>query len=130
MRTNNKLILVASGIAKGVIVQSAKQTGGEHVDVQSMSDMQAAITVQDGKADYFIGSCSTGQGGALSMARAILGEEKCVLLTEQGRMLDSDIIHERASSDYRAFGVSADLAADVIPILVRTLLEKHQNTEV
>lgn len=129
MSQNAKLTLVASGIAKGAIVQVARQTGGDQVDVHSMSDMQAAAAVRDGKADYFIGSCSTGQGGALSMARAILGDDQCILLAERGRKLEPDTIRKRALAGYRAFGISADHAADVMPVLVRTLLEKHQMTD-
>lgn len=128
MKQDKKLILVASGIAKGAIVQSAKESSDGQLEISSMSDMQAAIAVRDGKADYFIGSCSTGQGGALSMARAILGDDACVLLTDGGRMLNAAMIRKLASGNYRAFGISADHASEVIPILVRGLLEKHQNS--
>ena len=125
--SDKKLSLVASGIAKGVIVKSAQDTGGDQIEIKSLSDMQAAIAVRDGKADYFIGSCSTGQGGALSMARAVLGEDSCVLLSTGSGILDDSTIREHALGNYRAFGISADHAAKTIPVLIRSLLEKHQN---
>jgi hypothetical protein len=59
------------------------------------------------------------------MARAVLGEDACVLLIEGNRMLDEAAIRKLASGNYRAFGISANHANDAIPILVRSLLEKH-----
>ena len=122
---SDKLILTASGIAKGQIVQAAQRAGGSHIEVQSMSDIQGAQAVKQGKADYFIGSCTTGQGGALSMAIAVLGADQCVMLNNRGRPLPPAEIREKAAGSYRAFGISVDHAEQAIPVLVDALLEKH-----
>lgn len=126
MTQSDKLVLVASGIAKGAIVKAAQQAGGGRVEVLSMSDIQAAQAVKAGQANYFIGSCATGQGGALTMAIALLGPTRCVMLTNRGRMMEAGDIQERVRMDYLAYGISADHAPEVIPLLVQALLEKHQ----
>jgi hypothetical protein len=125
MNQKDKLTLVAAGIAKGPIAQAVQKAGGGRVEVQTMSDIQGAQAVKQGKADYYIGSCSTGQGGALSMAVAVLGSGQCAMLTDKGRMLPVAEIRQRAAGDYRAFGIAADHTAQAIPALIEALLEKH-----
>jgi hypothetical protein len=122
---SDKLVLIASGIAKGQIAQTVQRAGKGLVEVQSMSDIQGAQAVKQGKADYFIGSCTTGQGGALSMAIAVLGADQCVMLNNRGRPLPASEIQAKAAGTYRAFGVALDHVEQAIPALVDALLEKH-----
>jgi len=126
MVKEGKLVLIASGIAKAAIAKAAQKEGGASVEVQTMSDMQGAQAVKQGKADYFIGSCGTGQGGALSLAIAVLGAQNCVMLTNRGRMLTPTEITEKASGAYQAFGLNADQAEKGAEVLVKALLNKHQ----
>jgi hypothetical protein len=129
MIEEGKLTLIASGIAKGPIVQAVQRVGGARVSVQTMSDIQGAQYVKQGKADYFIGSCTTGQGGALSMAIAVLGKDRCVMLTDRGKMLPVAQIREKAAGPYLAFGLNADQAEKAAGALVQALLEKHHLAE-
>lgn len=122
---SDKLILIASGIAKGQIKQAAQRAGGSLVEVEAMSDIQGAQAIKQGKANYFIGSCATGQGGALSMAIAVLGTDQCAMLNNRGRPLSAEQIREKATAHYRAFGISADHVDQAIPVLVEALLAKH-----
>jgi hypothetical protein len=118
------LRIAVSGIAKQEIARAAASAGGDQVTVTIMSDIEAAKAVQSGQADFLIGSCATGQGGALAMAIALLGRQRSVALATAGRLPKPDEIAEKAGSGAVAFGVVPEAVATVVPALVSALLAR------
>lgn len=101
------------------------QVGGEEVEVQVVSDLEGAQQVAAGQADYYLGACATGAGGALSMAIAILGYSNCFTASTAGRPPKEVEIREAVESGKKAFGFSSDHVALVVPLIVDAILAEH-----
>jgi len=126
MTDGAKIRICAAGMAKNYIATAAKAAGGDLVDVEITSDMAGAKKVKAGEADYFIGSCWSGQGGALSVAIAVLGYSNCAMVTTQAGMPPAEKIKARVNEkDWKAFGINAAHAETAIPIMVEALLERR-----
>jgi hypothetical protein len=120
------LRLVVAGMGKNEIKQYAEQVGGEHVQVAVVSDMEGARAVKAGLADYYVGACASGRGGALSIAIAILGYSNCAMVSTQGHApATEDIKRMVLESSSKAFGINYAHASVVVGPLVEALLEKH-----
>lgn len=118
------LRITVSGIAKQEIARAAQKAGGDQVEVTVLSDIEAAKAVKEGRADAMIGSCATGQGGALAMAIALLGRQRCVALATPGRTPRPEEVRNRVAEGAVAFGVVADAVEAVVPPLVAALLAR------
>ncbi|HEY3368768.1 MAG TPA: DUF2620 family protein [Symbiobacteriaceae bacterium] len=118
------LRIVVSGVAKQEIARAAAKAGGDQVQVTVLSDIEAARAVKDGRADVMIGSCATGLGGALGMAIALLGRDRCVTLATAGRTPRPDEVKAKAVAGSVAFGVIPDAVDAVVPPLVAALLAR------
>ena len=75
------------------------------------------MDVKVGNADYYFGACNTGGGGALAMAIAIIGADKCATLAMPGNILDEEKIKEEVNSGKIAFGFTPQAAEQVIRIV-------------
>lgn len=116
--------IAVSGIAKQEIARAATRAGGDQVQVTILSDIEAARAVKEGRADALIGSCATGLGGALAMAIALLGRERCTTVATAARTLRPDEIKGKVDAGIVAFGVIADGVEAAVPPLVAALLSR------
>lgn len=120
-------IAVGGAIDKMKIVNLIKSIGGEKVSVQSMTDIQAAMAVKNGTADYYLGACATGGGGALALAIAILGANRCATVSMPGKSpIEEDII-KAMEQDKVAFGFTNEHIEKAVPIIMNLILKKGAN---
>lgn len=117
-------IVVGGQLAKEKIAKLIRETGREKVSVTVMQDIQAAMAVKNGVADYYVGACNTGGGGALALAIAILGIPLCETLTPPGRSCDEAKIKTALSNGKRAFGLTEEHVPQVVPLLVKQIIEQ------
>ena len=117
-------IVVGGAIRKDDIKNLIMEIGGGKFEVEVMSDMQAAMAVKTNKADYYLGACHTGGGGALSMAIAILTMAKCATVSMPGRPpKEADIV--KAVSDGKvAFGFTGDHLEAAVPVIMNEILKR------
>jgi len=113
-------------VEKQNIANLIKEIGKDKVEVTVKTDIQAANDVKLGKADYYVGACHTGGGGALSMAIALLTREKTATLSMPGRPPKEEDIIKAVEEGKVAFGFTGDHYEQVIPILMRELLAKNE----
>ena len=78
--------------------------------------------LKNGQADYYFGSCQTGAGGALGMAIAMNGMDKCITVAMVGKVLDDDEILKSIENGKKAFGFVPEAAASVIPVIMRGIM--------
>ena len=81
------------------------------------SDIDAAMDVKMGNVDYYFGACNTGGGGALAMAIAIAGADKCATLAMPGNILEEEKIKDEVKAGKVAFGFTPQSAEQVIKIV-------------
>lgn len=117
--------VVGGAIEKQNIEKLIKEIGGEKVKVEIMSDMQAAMAIKTGKADYYLGACHTGGGGALSMAIALLTRAKCATISMPGRPPKEEDIIKAVADGKTAFGFTGDHYEKAVPVIVTEILKKY-----
>lgn len=116
-------IAIGGQIAKPEIEAAVRELAGDRVEIVVMGDVDAAMAVKNGEADYYLGACNTGGGGALSMAIAILGYGNCATVSMPGNIKsDEDIIAE-VQNGKKAFGFTPEHIGKVVPVIMTALLE-------
>lgn len=95
---------------------------GEEITIKS--DIDAAMDIKLGNADYYFGACNTGGGGALAMAIALIGADKCATLAMPGNILPEEKIKEEVDKGKIAFGFTPQSAEEVIKTIAEYLKMK------
>lgn len=115
-------IVIGGQIDKDKVADITKKIAGDKATVEIKSDIEAAMAIKTGAADYYLGACNTGGGGALAMAIALLGMGLCATVSMPGNIRsDQDIIKE-IESGKKAFGFTPQHAEQVIPVIINKIL--------
>lgn len=112
-------IVIGGQMGKNEIKEIVTSIVDSSVEVEIRDDVSAAMEVQSGKADWYLGACMTGGGGALAMAIAILGYGKCQALSSD----DEAVIQKAVRNGVKAFGFTPALSKSVIPVILRNITE-------
>ncbi|MEG0661540.1 MAG: DUF2620 domain-containing protein [Anaerorhabdus sp.] len=119
-------IVVGGQLSKNENAKLIEEFGEGKVEVKILGDLQAAMAVKNKTADYYLGSCQTGAGGALAMAIAMLGYDKCISVAMVGKVLDDEEIVKAIAGGKIAFGFVPEAAHTVIPVIMKELLKNVQ----
>ncbi|GBU10391.1 hypothetical protein AwErysi_00070 [Erysipelotrichaceae bacterium] len=117
-------IVVGGQIDKPEIAELVRVCGGDAIEVSVQSDLDAAMSLQAGSVDYYIGACNTGGGGALAMAMALVGHDFCATLSMPGNIKSEAEIRGEIQAGKKAFGFTAQDKEQIIPIVISELLKK------
>jgi len=99
--------------------REAARAGG--FELVGASDVDAAEGIASGRFAWAIGTCITGRGAALAIARARLGEAGVAWLAGPGRPADRDGIAAAAHSGARVFGIADTAVERAVPWLLAAL---------
>jgi hypothetical protein len=88
------------------------------------SDLEAAMAVKTGQADYYVGACHTGGGGALAMAIALLGMPNCETVSMPGKQPVAEKIETAVNNGKKAFGFTADHKEQAVAMIINALKNK------
>lgn len=114
---------VVCGMAKEQIARAVRDVGGPDVEVRVTSDFEAAAAIKGGQADYYIGACQSGAGGALAVAIAMLGFEHVVRLSGVGSAgFDESLVATAVAEGKRAYGIAHSHIEAGVPVIVRTIV--------
>lgn len=114
-------VAVGGQVDRKKVAELARRYGGSEVEVTEASDLEAAMAVKNGKADYYLGACHTG-GGGLAMAIALLGRTSCLIASMPGRAPKPQEIADAAKAGVKAYGFTADHAELAVPLIIRAIL--------
>lgn len=115
-------IVIGGQMGKDELKKSLeKLTAGKDVEISVKSDLDAAMAVKDKKADFYIGACETGAGGALAMATALLGSDKTLTVASPSKILSEEDIKEGIDKGKVAFGFTINTKDTILPILAKFL---------
>ena len=84
-------VVIGGQLGKEEIRACVESSGVEGLSVEVKDDVSAAMDIKQGRADYYLGACLTGGGGALAMAIAILGYDACKTLDSADVVLRSTL---------------------------------------
>ncbi|MEG0255566.1 MAG: DUF2620 domain-containing protein [Vagococcus sp.] len=116
-----KKIVVGGQIDKEEVRKLVEEHANGKFEVDVKSDLDAAMAVKAGQADFYVGACNTGGGGALAMALALLGRENCVTVSMPSSVMSDEEIRAEVQSGKKAFGFTAQHKETVIPIIMDEL---------
>lgn len=119
-----KRIVIGGQLNKDRIASEVEEKVADQAEVKVMSDLDAAMAVKNGDADYYIGACETGAGGALAMATALLGSDKTVTVASPSKMLSNEEIESAVQNGKVAFGFTQNATETVLPVIVESILKK------
>lgn len=98
-----------------------KLMNSKEVEIEIKSDLDAAMALKENKADYYIGACETGAGGALAMETALLGSDKAITVATQSKVLSEEQIKQEIDNGKVAFGFTINTKDTILPILAKYL---------
>lgn len=114
--------IAVCGMGRDRIATVAREAGGGQVETVALTDFEAASAVKTGKADYYIGACQSGAGGALAVANALLGAALVTRLTGPGgAALDEQVVAALLEGK-KAFGVVHTQIEVAVPVIVSALV--------
>ncbi|HOO73803.1 MAG TPA: DUF2620 domain-containing protein [Tepiditoga sp.] len=116
-------IVVGGQIDKNMVASKIKEIGKDSVSVEIKSDIEAAMAIKAGTADYYFGACNTGGGGALAMAIALLGMGMCATVSMPGKIRSDEEITNVIKNGKKAFGFTPQHADQVIPVIMKEILK-------
>ncbi len=103
------------------------QKNYEGIELAIKNDLDAVNALKMGKFDYYVGACNTGGGGALAMAIALLGQNQCKTISMPGKVFPDEEIIAAVKEGKKAFGFTAQHAEQVLPVLMKAILEKMED---
>jgi hypothetical protein len=116
-------IVVGGAIDKQKVADNIIKIGGDKVNVKIMSDIQAAMEVMSGNADYYFGACTTGGGGALAMAIALIGRDKCATVSMPGTPPDEKLVMDAVKKGKIAFGFTNDHIEKAVAMILNLIIK-------
>lgn len=121
--TENRLIrVVAAGVDAPTMARLAHDAGGGRVEAAALGDMQGARLVKKGQADFYIGTCWSGGGGALAAATAILGAKQVGIVGTPGMVVTEERVRVMVGEGRIAFGFAYEQTTTAIPIIIKEIL--------
>ncbi|MCD7034574.1 DUF2620 domain-containing protein [Metabacillus sp. GX 13764] len=117
-------VVIGGQVEKKEIEALVKEAGSGAIQTEVKSDLDAAMAVKSGQADYYIGACHTGGGGALAMAIALIGKPACATVSMPGKPPEESKVQEAVSQGAKAFGFTGDHKESAVKFIVKALLAK------
>lgn len=108
-------------------IESLIHSLDKSIETAIKSDLDAAMALKSGNADYYVGACHTGGGGALAMAIALLGKSSCETISMPGKKPDEEKVKRAVLENKKAFGFTADHKELAIPMIIQALAEKNKS---
>lgn len=116
--------VVGGAIDRQKVAEEIKKAGGGRVEVKVMGDVEAVLALKNGEADYYLGACATGGGGALAMAMALLGAGNCATVSMAGRPPKEEEVANAVKHGKVAFGFTNDHIDRAVPMIVNAILKE------
>lgn len=117
-----KRIVIGGQIDKQRVADITAKIAGDKASIEIKSDIGAAMAIKTGAADFYLGACNTGGGGALAMAIALLGMGQCATVSMPGNIKSEAEIKAEVEAGKKAYGFTAQHAEEVIPVILKYLL--------
>ncbi|MEU6388861.1 DUF2620 domain-containing protein [Streptomyces sp. NPDC046939] len=111
--------ILTGGVGKVEVADTVKGLGLDGVEVTVSSDMDAAMKLRAGQADYFLGTCHTGAGASLGVLVGLMGQPACHTF---GRGVPTEEEVDALLADgKKVFGFSMDQIDRIAPLLARAI---------
>ncbi|WP_255955446.1 DUF2620 domain-containing protein [Streptomyces odontomachi] len=111
--------ILTGGVGRAEVAAAVEELRLDGVTVVLSDDMDAAMQLRAGRADYYLGTCHTGAGASLGVLVGLMGRAACHTF---GRTVPTDDeIGALLADGKRIFGFSLDQMDAVTPALARAI---------
>ncbi|OON76391.1 DUF2620 domain-containing protein [Streptomyces tsukubensis] len=111
--------ILTGGVGKIEAAGAVKALGIDAIEVAVSSDMDAAMKLRAGQADYYLGTCHTGAGASLGVLLGLMGSQACHTF---GRSVPTeDEIGALLAEGKKVFGFSMDQIDTIAPLMARAI---------
>ncbi|WP_284139106.1 MULTISPECIES: DUF2620 domain-containing protein [unclassified Virgibacillus] len=116
-------IVIGGQVEKKAIEALVKELD-DSIETVIKSDLEAAMALKTNQADYYLGACHTGGGGALAMAIAMNGKASCETVSMPGKKPVEASIIAAVNDGKRAFGFTGDHIDLAVPMIINAIKNK------
>ncbi|MCX4829622.1 DUF2620 domain-containing protein [Streptomyces sp. NBC_00006] len=114
--------ILTGGVGKVEVANTIKELGLDGVEVTVSSDMDAAMKLRAGQADYFLGTCHTGAGASLGVLVGLMGQPACHTF---GRGVPTaEEVDSLLADGKKVFGFSMDQIDRIAPLIARAIADR------
>lgn len=117
-------IAIGGHLNKNEIKACLESIGNGQFSADIFTDMDAAMKVKSGSYDYYLGACQSGAGGALAMAYALIGRDKCATIANAITQPSTEKVAELLAGGTKAFGFTNDRAENAVKAFVTALQQQ------
>ncbi|WP_052864938.1 DUF2620 family protein [Streptomyces niger] len=111
--------ILTGGVGKAQVAETVQKLALDGVDVVVSSDMDAAMKLRAGQADYYLGTCHTGAGASLGVLLGLLGSGACHTF---GRSVPTeDEVTALIGDGKKVFGFGMDQIDAAAPVIARAI---------
>lgn len=111
--------IITGGVGKAQVADALKPLLRPEDEVSVGSDMDAAIKLQSGQADVYLGTCHTGAGASLGVLVGLVGTDRCHTFA---RKIPSPAdVDQALAGGAVALGFSVDQIAEAVPVIYAAL---------
>ncbi|MDY0924994.1 DUF2620 domain-containing protein [Candidatus Pantoea symbiotica] len=114
-------IAIGGQLNKNEIKECLEKFGNGQFSADIFTDMDAAMKVKSGSYDYYLGACQSGAGGALAMAYALIGRDKCATIANAITQPSEEKVTQLLAGGTKAFGFTNDRAENAVKAFVAAL---------
>ncbi len=116
--------IITGGVGKSQVADALKPLLRPQDSVTVSSDMDAALKLKSGAADYYLGTCHTGAGASLGVLVGLLGGDKCHTFARQAPA-PADVEAQLAQGKV-AYGFSVDQINEAVPAIWSAFLKREE----
>ncbi|GAB2771914.1 DUF2620 family protein [Streptomyces sp. NPDC054796] len=111
--------ILTGGLGKAEVAETLRKLDLPGLETDVSSDMDAAMKLRAGQADYYLGTCHTGAGASLGLLLGLLGSDACHTF---GRSVPTeDEVTALLDGGKKVFGFGIDQLADTTPVIARAI---------
>jgi Protein of unknown function DUF2620 len=111
--------ILVGGVGKVQVAEALAELGIDGLEITRSNDMEAAMKLRAGQADYYMGTCHTGAGASLGVLLGVLGRSTCHTF---GRAVPTvQEVTELIDSGTRVFGFGMDQISATTPVIAQAI---------
>jgi Protein of unknown function DUF2620 len=111
--------ILTGGVGKSEVADTVSTLGLDSLEITVSNDMDAAMKLRAGQADFYLGTCHTGAGASLGVLVGLLGRPLCHTF---GRSVPTeDQVAALLADGKKVFGFAIDQIDVIAPIMARAI---------
>ncbi|MFD7922160.1 DUF2620 domain-containing protein [Streptomyces sp. NPDC059740] len=118
--------ILTGGVAKNEVADVVRALSLPDVEVTVSSDMDAAVRLRTGQADFYLGTCHTGAGASLGVLLGLVGSSACHTF---GRSVPTEEqVAALLADGKKVFGFGMDQIDRTGPVVARAIAAHTSST--